>query len=492
MTKFTKLQIVLILLFGVLNSIIFYSLFINLYKNYQEDKEEELVSEDLTLNKVVSYVDQNEYQLAFSELEKITNENPKYSKAYMYWADLYLKYDNTLEAQNVLNKGIVSGVFESEIFIKLGEIKFNNGDFSDAMDVFFLLKEKDPSDLTSLLKYIDCLIILGEDEKLASMLPVLKAFDSSKAIFYYNLLGFSQSLEDTTLLTSNSQVFDTEELLLINKIVNYIDLADSDESKLLALSQVVHELLSNDYLVLAKLFNDKLIDENSFFEKPNLYAGSIYLKLKSPEIAEIHLLRCLKYNPESLSCHILLLESYYQQKKSENIEKDLAMLVDLLSVDKEANAFSLFMILSNYKDYTNLIKYSDSFLNVAPSYQKEINFILLKSAFFLKDSQNMEKYIKNVNKFDYVLDPSEKAVLLASDELLKLNKGEEINLDNTYIIFNLDPSSIFYPLLNYQVYLLYSKLPEPDEDYVNLVQQSKSKALELDFMGEIPISYFNE
>ena len=269
-------------------------------------------------------------------------------------------------------------------------------------------------------------------------------------------------------------------------------MADSPESKLLALSQLVHELLSENYLVLSKLYNDKLIDENSFFEKPNLYAGSIYLKLKSPEIAEQHLLRCLKYNPESISCHILLIESYYQQKKSDSIEKDLAMITDLLSTDKESNAFALFMIMTNYKDYKNLLKYADVFTSIAQSYIKEVNFVLLKSSFFLKDKDNLSKFIVAVDNYEFVLDAKEQTVLLSSKELLKLLNSEEVNLDNTYIIYNLDPSSIFYYLLNYQVYYSYTKLPEVDEGNKNIVEDSKAKAQELDFNNEIPISYFNE
>ena len=491
MNKFSKVQIILIILFGILNSIIFYTLLINLYDNIQiVDTEEEVEEENL--DKVQAYLDSNEYKLAFSELEKVTTENPTYSNAYIYWADLYLKYGNSTEAQNVLNKGIVNGVFNSEIFIKLGEIKFNEGDFSDARDVFFLLKEKDPNDLTSLLKYIDCLIVLGEDDKVVQMQEVLKTFNSSKAIFYYNMLSFSQSLKDTSLLTNNSQDFEEEELILINKMSTYINQADSPESQLLALSQLVHELLSENYLVLAKLYNDKLIDENSFFEKPNLYAGSIYLKLQSPEIAEQHLLRCLKYNPESISCHILLIESYYQQKKIENIEKDLAMVTDLLSTDKESNAFALFMIMANYKDYKNLLKYGDIFTNIGQSYNKEMNFILLKSSIFLKDKNNLNKYIRAVDEFEYVLDAKEQTALLSAKELLSLLNSEEVNLDNSYIIHNLDPSSIFYYLLNYQIYYSYTQLQQIDEGNKNIVEDSKAKALELDFNNEIPISYFNE
>jgi len=491
MNKFSKVQIILVILFGILNSIIFYSLFINLYDNIKIFDSEDIVTEP-SLEKVQSYVDSYEYKLAFSELEKVTTENPTFSNAYIYWADLYLQYGNSTEAQNILNKGIVNGVFNREIFIKLGEIKFQEGDFSDARDVFFLLKEKDSTDLTSLLKYIDCLIVLGEDDKLKEMVKVLETFSSSKAIFYYNLLNFSQSLEDTTLLTNNSQDFEEEELILINKMSTYINMADSPESKLLALSQLVHELLSENYLVLSKLYNDKLIDENSFFEKPNLYAGSIYLKLKSPEIAEQHLLRCLKYNPESISCHILLIESYYQQKKSDSIEKDLAMITDLLSTDKESNAFALFMIMTNYKDYKNLLKYADVFTSIAQSYNKEVNFVLLKSSFFLKDKDNLSKFIVAVDNYEFVLDAKEQTVLLSSKELLKLLNSEEVNLDNTYIIYNLDPSSIFYYLLNYQVYYSYTKLPEVDEGNKNIVEDSKAKAQELDFNNEIPISYFNE
>lgn len=481
MTKLSKTQTILVTAFISLNLVIFITLFQTFELDTQKPVEEEVVHTEL-LEPVNQLLDESKYNEAIAKLNELIDANPQLSEPYLLLKDVLLKYNKTTEAEAILNKAIGNNVSDDRILLALADIKYQKSDWASARDLYFLLYEKDPANSSLVRKYANSLIVLKEDDKLKELLAKIDPYISSEMRLYKNVLSYSFNTSEVELLTIGLEDLEAEEAMMLEGISNLRIDPSQNDSYILGLSQIVYELMKNSYLELALHFDRKLIDENSFFEKPNLYAGSIFMQLNSPEHAEPHILRCLKYNPESIPCHILMVEYYYDKADQESLSSEITMLMDLLSTNSQDQVFALLAIFDNNKDYASVIKYADDILKKAPNYYREIDFLALKAALLTKDMVNVEKYNKGVAQFELVLTASERSLFLASKYLLLQNQAEVLSSEQLELIQNVDSLSIYPQLFLYSYY-------QKEEDAL-MMESIKLRALELDFNKEIPDSFF--
>jgi hypothetical protein len=483
MTKLSKTQTILLTAFIALNLVIF----ITLFQTFEITKQEQPQNDELkieVLEPVNQLLEQYEYNQAIDKLNQIINEDPQLTEAYLLLKNVLLKYNKDQEAEQLLNKAISNNVSDDRILLALADIKYEKGDWASARDLYFLLYEKDPSNSEITRKYADSLILLNEDEKLQELSAKIDPYVSSEMRLYKNILSYSFNTSETELLSVGIEDLNANDAVMLETIKDLNIDPSQNDSYILGLSQTVYELMKNSYLELALHFDRKLIDENSFFEKPNLYAASIFMQLNSPEHAQPHILRCLKYNPESLPCHILMVEYYYATQEIDKLDSEITMLMDLLSANSQDQVFALLAIFDKNKDYSAVIDHADAILKKAPNYYREIDFLALKAAFLSKDQENIDKFSKKVAQFELVLTASERSLFLSSKYLLLLNSQDVITSEQVDLIQNIDALSIYPQLF---LYTYYEKF-----DNMELMSKAKTRALELDFNMEIPETFFME
>jgi|GEM_PF-4965125 len=483
MTKLSKTQTILVTAFIALNLVIF----ITLFQTFNIRIEQPEVNEDLhtdLLEPVNQLLEESRYNEAIAQLNELLVSNPQLSEPYLLLKDILLKYNKSEEAEALLNKAIGNNVSDDRILLALADIKYQKGDWASARDLYFLLYEKDKVNSAVTRKYANSLIVLNEEEKLKDLSAKIDPYISSEMRLYKNVLSYSFNTSEVDLLTIGLEDLEADDAIMLEAISNLRIDPSQNDSYILGLSQIVYELMKNSYLELALHFDRKLIDENSFFEKPNLYAGSIFMQLNSPEHAEPHILRCLKYNPESIPCHILMVEYYYDNVDQENLDKEITMLMDLLSSNSQDQVFALLAIFDENKDYVSVIKYAEDILKKAPNYYREIDFLALKAALLTKDLENTEKYNKGVAQFELVLTPAERSLFLSSKYLLMLNNEEVISSEQLDLIQNIDNLSIYPQLFLYNYY--------ESSNNIEIKESIKTRAIELDFERAIPELYFME
>lgn len=387
------------------------------------------------------------------------------------------------QALIVLNSAITNKVEDDRILLKIADIKYRMTNWAEALDLYFLLYEKNQEDPQIIIKYLNTLIVLNEQERLNTTLQKISGINND-VIFYRNVLTFSFDLTEPELLRRDLVDLSDEQTLLLSAIKdNNIDPAVED-SYILGLSRMVYHLLEGNYPELALQFDRKLINENSFFEKPNLYAGSIYVQLNAPDHAIAHINRCLKYNPESIPCHILMIETLYMQGDHNKVNENILILTDLLSQDIQDQAFYLYSIIDRYKDYNKIIEIYETLRSTAPNYYREIDFVALRSAFLIKDINMLEQQVQRVGQFENILIPEEQSLYLASKILIDILQDDvpEIDQARMDIIKNTDPGNIYTPLT---YYFYYFKISDPER-----MEVYKQRAIELDLNKDIPDTFY--
>src|SRR5262249_51949318 len=112
-----------------------------------DDDPKKLIGYHNMVHLAMGYREKGQNGEALDLLQKVMNEQPKYSLPYLYSAEIYYEQHHPEEAVNILQQAVQKGVVGIDIRGKLALYLFQTGKIDESIQQLKLALQQDPRDV---------------------------------------------------------------------------------------------------------------------------------------------------------------------------------------------------------------------------------------------------------------------------------------------------------------------------------------------------------
>lgn len=311
--------------------------------------------ENLTLEKIKTYVKEGKDSLAINHYREYINTHPKEFKVYFDLVNLYEKNNDYKSAKEILLLGNALGLNSDEYYLKLGKLNEEEDNIFAAKSIYHGMIQHYPNNflpyfrigniffdkgnLDSAFAYYDLALKINKKQPFV-LSKVAKIYelkgDKGKANFYYK----KAFIYNMTALSSEQKMV-IQQLNSTNNLLSLMDKIDlTKDNRIKIYKKNIEE--ANSYLT-KNLSSEKYLSEiNSLIEEyPTssilfYYKGMFYESINDYKTAEIFYLRTLSSSPRNIEVHKRIGQLYKKMNESNKAIQSYKRVLSLDNKDREA------------------------------------------------------------------------------------------------------------------------------------------------------------